>query len=139
MKIFKILEVSIDFSTNFLIFSLASGGSAPPPEPSTNPYFQNFCENFDKLLNISQNFLKNFHKNIKFSLIFLTFFENFRVWKNAKFLLSPIKKQPPPKRDHFSRDPQNAKSWRNYCALFIINGKMSQTRKREKSINIWII
>ena len=29
VKIFKIVQFSIDFSTNFLIFSLASGGSAP--------------------------------------------------------------------------------------------------------------
>ena len=31
MKIFKSLQVSIDFSTKFLIISLASGGSAPEP------------------------------------------------------------------------------------------------------------
>ena len=75
MKGFNILQFSIDFSTNFVIFSLASGGSAP--EPPTNPYFQNFLnfslnfrENFDKIFNKSQNFLKNFQKIIKFSLIF---------------------------------------------------------------------
>ena len=60
MKSFKILQFSIDFSTTFLMFSLASGSSTP--EPPTNQYFQNFLkfslnfrENFDKIL-------KNFQK-----------------------------------------------------------------------------
>ena len=56
MKTFKILQVYIDFPTIFLIFSLASGD--PPPEPATNPYFQNF-------LNFSLNFRENFDKILK--------------------------------------------------------------------------
>ena len=36
MESFKILQVSIDFSTNFLIISIDSGGS--DPEPHTNAY-----------------------------------------------------------------------------------------------------
>ena len=41
MKIFKILQGSIDFSINLLIFSLASGVKPPnPPKPN----FQNFLE-----------------------------------------------------------------------------------------------
>ena len=82
MKSFKMLQFSIDFRLLFLIFSLASGSSAP--EPPTNPYFQNFlkfpqnfCENFDKVLKNfknSQNFQLNFQKIIQFSLIFLNIF-----------------------------------------------------------------
>ena len=40
MKIIKKQQVSIDFSTKFLIISLASGGGAP--EPLRNAHFQNF-------------------------------------------------------------------------------------------------
>ena len=67
MTIFKSLQGSIDFSTKFLIISLASGGRAQPPEPPTNAYFQNFL-NFS--LNFRVNFdkmLKNFAKNSKIS------------------------------------------------------------------------
>ena len=51
MKSFEILQFSIDFSTTFLIFSLASGGSAT--EPPTSPYYENF-------LKFSLNFRKKF-------------------------------------------------------------------------------
>ena len=78
MKSFKILQFSIDFSPTFLYFRLLRG--APPHEPPTNPYFQNFLkfplnfrENFDKILKNfkkSQNLHVNFQKIIKFSLIF---------------------------------------------------------------------
>ena len=71
MEIFRILQVSIDFSTNVLIFSLFLG--APPHEPhfrkSRFPKFSKFSlhfrENFQKILKIfkkSQYFLKNFQK-----------------------------------------------------------------------------
>ena len=61
MKSFKNLQFSIDFSTTFLIFSLASGGSAPlNPYKSIFPKFLKFSlkfrENFDKILKI---FTKN--------------------------------------------------------------------------------
>ena len=42
MKIFKILLVSIDFSTNLLIILLDSGGGGSAPRTPTNAYFQNF-------------------------------------------------------------------------------------------------
>ena len=104
------MPFSIDFSTIFNIFA-RFGVGAPPPEHPTNPYFQNclnfslhFRENFDKILKKSQNFQKNFQKIIKFSSL-----------KNAKFLLSPMKKVSP-QRDHCSRDlPPSAKSCINYC------------------------
>ena len=58
MHISKKWEVSIDFSSKFLINSLASGG--PPLEPPTNAdfqiflnYYPNFREKFEK---IWQNF-----------------------------------------------------------------------------------
>ena len=61
MKIFKIIQLSIDFSTNFFSIFVSF------PEPPTNPYFQNFLnfslnfrENFDKILKIFQNSLKNY-------------------------------------------------------------------------------
>ena len=102
MKCFKILQFSIDFSTTFLIFSLASGSS---PQPPTNPYFQNFLkfplnfrENFDKILKKFQKIAKftcKFAKNYKIFIDFLTFLESFRVWKNAKIFISPMKKVPP--------------------------------------------
>ena len=56
MKTFKILLVSIDFSTSFLIISLASG--ALPQEPPRNAYFQNF-------LNFPVNFRENFNRLFK--------------------------------------------------------------------------
>ena len=81
MKNFKMLQVYIDFSTNFLIFSQDSG--VPPP----NPYkckFQNFLnfpinfsENFDKFLKNFQKLAK-FSKNYNFFIDFLNFFKNFR-------------------------------------------------------------
>ena len=87
MKSFNILPFSIDFSTSFLTFSLASGGS--PLEPPTNPYFQNFLkfslnfrENFDKILKNFQKIAKftcKFSKNYKVFIDFLAFVENFRV------------------------------------------------------------
>ena len=44
---------------------------------------------------------ENFLKNCKFFIDFLTFFENFRVWKRRKiFDFSNVKKDP-----HCSRDP----------------------------------
>ena len=61
MKNFEILLVSIDFWSNFLIFSLAL--------PHTSPYFEiflkfplNFRENLGKIFKESQNFLKIFKK-----------------------------------------------------------------------------
>ena len=124
MKSFIILPFSIDFSTSFLRFSLASWGSA-----SRTPYksiFQNFLklslifrENYDKILT---NFLKipkfnvKFQKIIKFSLIFYLFLKIFDFEKNAKFLSSTMKKYPLPS----SRDPTpNGKSCINYC-LYIL-------------------
>ena len=75
MKIFKSLQASIDFSTRFLIISLASGG---PPGRPTNGYFQifskfslNFRENFDKIL-------KDFSKIRKISFKIFTI-ENFSL------------------------------------------------------------
>ena len=78
MKICKLLQISIDFSTNFLIFSLASGDSAL--EPSKNLYFQsflkfplNFRENYDKnIKKISKiaKFPLKFSTSINFSLLF---------------------------------------------------------------------
>ena len=67
MKIFNILHVSIDFSTNFLIFvGLYLYGFGGRFEPPTNLYFQrslnfslNFNENLDKIL-------KRFQKIAKF-------------------------------------------------------------------------
>ena len=103
-KVLKFCRFPLIFRLIFLIFSLASG--APPPETPTNPYFQNFLnfslnfrENFDKILTNFQKIAKftcKFSKNYKIFIDFLTFFENFRVWKNAKFLLSTMKKYPPP-------------------------------------------
>ena len=64
MKIFELLQVSIDFSTIFLNnFASFGRGPRPPPTPTTNVYFQNFLnfrENFDKIVKLfkkSQNFL----------------------------------------------------------------------------------
>ena len=104
MKIFKILQVSIDFSTNFLKFLLAS--AAPPPEPPTNAYLQNslnfsinFRENFVKILKkFSTNLEISFKifKNYRIFIDFLNFFENFRVWTNNKLSISPMEKRTPP-------------------------------------------
>ena len=71
MKIFKCLQVSIDFSTKFLIISLALG--ALPPEPPPNAYFQNFLNfrvNFHKIL-------KNFQKIAKFPSKFVISYKFF--------------------------------------------------------------
>ena len=123
MKSFKILPFSIDFSTSFLTFSLASGGSAPlTPYKSIFPKFSlNFRENFDKILKNFQKIAKftcKFSKNYKIFIDFLTFFGNFRVWKNAKFLISPMKKVPPPKLP--GPPPPNAKSCITYWLPFLI-------------------
>ena len=94
MKIFKIWPFSIAFSTNFLIFSEASGGSAP--EPHTNPYIHNslyfslhfreilfkILKNFQKISKISLNF---FLKIIKISLIFKHFLKIFEFEKTRNF------------------------------------------------------
>ena len=56
MKIFKSLQISVDFSTRFLIILLDSGG--PALNPHTNPYFQN-------VLNFSQRFSENFDVILK--------------------------------------------------------------------------
>ena len=127
MKIFKSLQVSIDFSTRFLIISLASWGSAP--EPTTNIYFKNylnfvinFREIFEIIFKIFQktlNFLENFQKIINFSLIFKNF-ENFRVWKTLNFYFSSVKKYPPP----------SAKSWINYCKSLYYKFFIATFRKR---------
>ena len=89
MKIFKRLQVSIDFSTRFLIISLALGALPPPSRTPTNAYFPhflnfsiNFRENFDKILKkISINFL-TFSKNYKFFIDFCQkFLKNFEYEK----------------------------------------------------------
>ena len=94
MKSFKILQFSIDFSTTFLIFSLASGGSAP--RTPSNPYFQNFLK-FS--LNFRENFdtiLKIFQKIINFSLIFKHYLKIFEFEKMRNFWFLQSKKVPPP-------------------------------------------
>ena len=78
MKIFNILQVSVDLSTKFVIISLASGGSAHEPPPS--PYFQNFLNfslhfhvNFDRIFKILQKIAKfplKFLKNYSFFIDF---------------------------------------------------------------------
>ena len=55
MKIFKKRMVSIDFSTQISINSLASGVSAPEPPTKADDhisqnYWHNFREKFDKIL-----------------------------------------------------------------------------------------
>ena len=91
MKFFKKFMVSIDFSTQISINSLASGGFAP--EPPTNAYVQNFLnlyphfrQKFEKILKKilkkSRNFLEIF-KNCNFSFIFYKFFENFSGVRGA--------------------------------------------------------
>ena len=81
------------FFDYFLIFSWASRGIAPrTPYKSIFPKFSlNFRENIEKVL---KNFKKIaiftskfFKKIIKFSLLFLTFFENFRVCQKRNFCL----------------------------------------------------
>ena len=82
----------------FFIFSLASGGSAARTPyksifPKFSKFFLNFRENFDNIFKKFQNIAKfpyKFSKNYIIFIDFLTFFENFRVWKNAKFLISPM-------------------------------------------------
>ena len=103
MKSFKILQFSIDFSTNFLIFSLASGGSAPrTPYKSIFPKFSiNFRENFDQILKNFQKIAKftcKFSKYYKIFIDFLTFFENFSSLKKMRnFWFLKCKKVPPHK------------------------------------------
>ena len=88
MKSFKMLQVSIGFSTIFYIFS-RFWGVASPPDPARNPYVENFLK---CSLNIRQNFntiFKEFQKIAKFLydlskkyiffIDFLTFFEIYRV------------------------------------------------------------
>ena len=101
MKIFKILPVSIDCSTNFLIISLDSG-VRPLPEPRKNAYFQNFLnfpinfrENIDKILK-NRKFSCTIFNKLEIFIAFLTFFENFRVWKTRHFWFLRCKKEPSP-------------------------------------------
>ena len=61
MKIFEILPVSIDFSTNFFNISVSFGGSAP--EPPKDPYFLNFPLHFREYLD---KIFKKFQKIAKF-------------------------------------------------------------------------
>ena len=65
MKRFKILQFSIDFSTNFFnIFATFFGGSAPrTPYKSRNPKISKFPLNFRENL---EKILKNFQKIAKF-------------------------------------------------------------------------
>ena len=109
MKIFEILLVSIDFGTSFLIFSLASRGSAP--EPPTSPYLEsflnfslNFWENFDNIFKNSENFLKIF-KIYKFFIDFLNIFWKFSSLKKREIFYFSNEQSSLPKRDHCSRDP----------------------------------
>ena len=78
MKFFKKFMVSIDFSTQISINSLASGGFAP--EPTTNAYdhillndWHNFREKFDKIL-------YKFWKNLK-----VQFFVDYSVFQFSVF------------------------------------------------------
>ena len=107
MKIFKILQVSSDIWTNFFIFLLASGGGAVPPEPPTNPYFQNFLsfslhyrETFDKICQKIAKFPLKFSKNYKSFIDFLTLLKIFEFEITRKFCFLHCKKYP-----HCSRDP----------------------------------
>ena len=96
------------------IFWLASGGSAP--ELSINPIFLKFSKrflkfsrNFDKILKKLQKIEKfpyKVSKNYKNFIDFLTFFENFWVWKNRKFWFLQCKKVPP-KAAWTSSHPRN--------------------------------
>ena len=80
MKRVKILQFSIDFSTNFVIFSLASGGLSPRNALQIHISID-FRANFDKILNNNKiaKFPYTFSKNYSMFIDFLTFFENFRV------------------------------------------------------------
>ena len=104
MKIFKILQVSVNISTNFLIISLASGGSAP--EPPIDAYFQNFLyfslnfrENYDKILKSFQKSVKicfKIFKKLKNFIAFLNLLNPFEYKKREIFYFSRVTKYPPP-------------------------------------------
>ena len=97
MKIFKILQVSIYFSTNFLILGRRR-------EPPTYPYSLNFSPRFfgkisikfENFLKTPQHFIKNFQIFLTFSLIFLHFLKIFEFKKLEIFAFSIVKKYPPP-------------------------------------------
>ena len=88
----KFCQFPLTFRGIFLKFSLASGA------PSRNSLKIHIFYFFPKFSRIFQLNFKKFSKNRKISSkilekiesfhCFLTFFENFRVWKNAKFFIS---------------------------------------------------
>ena len=77
MKLFKILQASIDFATNFLIFSQGWGGGGRRrrnPYKSTFQIFLNFALNFREDF---EKILKFFSKNLEISLKIYKFFIDF--------------------------------------------------------------
>ena len=101
--------VSIDFSTQISINSLASGGLGPrtrykcifPNFLNFYPHFpQKFDKIFKKLLKKSRNFLEIFLKIVIFHLFFYKFFENFSGFRGA-----------PPPEPPTRRSPLQALSW----------------------------
>ena len=88
MKFLKKLLVSIGFSSTIFENSQASGGSAPPPEPPTNPYDNIFLNYWHYFREISIKLFKKFEKiakiplelskNRRFPLIFLLRFPKIR-------------------------------------------------------------
>ena len=142
MKGFKILRFSIDFSTNFFNIFASFWGLRPPPEPTTNPCAQNFLnfslnfsENFDKIFKKSQNF-HNFSKNYKIFIDFLTFFENFRVRTNVKFLLSTMKKVTPPQTGKLlPGHPQRKILYKLLAIQYVIKLQQSIIRRNKEKRN----
>ena len=95
MKCFKILQFSIDFSPSLLIFSLASGGSAPPPNPlqiyisKIFPKFLRKCRETFKKFSKNRKLTCKFSKHYKIFIDFLTFFSKifeFEKMRNVCFL-----------------------------------------------------
>ena len=117
MKLFKNLQVSINFAVNFLIISLVSGLRPLPNHlqllfPKFSKFSLNFRENFEKVLKFFRKIAKfplNFSKNYNIHW-FLIFLKLSSLKKTRMFDCFNVKTYP-----HCSRDPPpSAKSCINY-------------------------